>query len=187
MMSLVIQPSPLILSQQFLFSAAVALGILDLVRGFEAKNWSIKWPNDIYWNDRKAAGILIESIVLGKNWHWAVVGIGMNLNQESFPSDIPNAISLKQITGKNYGAVSVARELVPKIKNRIDILRQEPDLILKSFNEFLYKRNQCITLKKGNEVLITDLSAVDTMGYLITNDGMFKVGEIEFVADPRVL
>ncbi len=98
MMSLVIKPSPLKLTQQFLFSAAIALAILDLAKGFQNKNWKIKWPNDIYWSDRKAGGLLIESVVTGQTWDWAVVGIGMNLNQTSFPVEIPNAISLNQIT-----------------------------------------------------------------------------------------
>ncbi len=97
-MSLVIEPGTLILSQQFLFSAAVALGILDLIYTIKNDNWRIKWPNDIYWNDRKAAGILIESVIKGKSWLFAVIGVGMNLNQESFPEEISNAISLKQIT-----------------------------------------------------------------------------------------
>ena len=95
-MSLVIEPGGLKLTQQFLFSASIALGILDLVKLLGKDGWSVKWPNDIYWNDRKAAGILIESVIQGQLWPFAVVGVGMNLNQESFPADIPNAISLKR-------------------------------------------------------------------------------------------
>src|ERR1700730_10313043 len=83
-MSLVIEPTPLILTQQFLLSAAVALGIMDLIAVLVKNGWSIKWPNDIYWNDRKAAGILVESVIQGGNWRFAVAGIGMNLNQWSF-------------------------------------------------------------------------------------------------------
>ena len=179
-MSLLIEPSPLIISQQFLLSAAVALGMLEFVKGFESKNWGIKWPNDIYWNDRKAAGILIESVIQGKNWLYSVVGIGMNLNQESFPSDIPNAISLKQITGKNQEAVTIAREMVPAIQNQIHTLRREPDQILYSFNQSLYKRGQPIALKKGNEIIISDLKGVDGSGLLITDMGSFTLGEVDW-------
>ena len=180
-MSLLIEPSPLIISQQFLLSAAVALGILEFVKGFESKNWGIKWPNDIYWNDRKAAGILIENVILGKTWAWAVAGIGMNLNQAFFPPEIPNAISLKQITGKDIGPVSIARELVPRIQNQISILRKNPDQILNDFNQFLYKRNQPIPLKRENEIIITEITGVNEMGHLITGDGIYNLGEVEFI------
>jgi BirA family biotin operon repressor/biotin-[acetyl-CoA-carboxylase] ligase len=180
-MSLVIEPTHLILAQQFLFSAAVSIGILDIVQALERDHWSIKWPNDIYWNDRKAAGILVESLIQGENWPYAVAGIGMNLNQESFPAEIPNAVSLKQITGKNYEPVTVARELVPAIQRRISLLRKEPDQILNALNRSLYKRNQSIILKKGNELMAVDLIGVNETGHLMTDNGAFNLGEIEFV------
>lgn len=182
-MSLVIVPSSLIISQQFLFSAAVALGILDLVQRIENKNWTIKWPNDIYWDDRKAAGILIESVIQGKNWPWAVVGIGMNLNQDSFPEEIPNPVSLKQITGKHYEPKEVAREMVPSVQNRISMLRKDSYRILLDVNESLYRRNQTVALKKGNELIVATIIDVDSAGILRTDAGVFSVGNVQFIID----
>ena len=181
MMSLVIKPSPLNLTQQFLFSAAVALAILDLLKGFQNKNWKIKWPNDIYWSDRKAGGLLIESVVTGQIWDWAVVGIGMNLNQSFFPGEIPNAISLNQITGARYEPVAIARELVPRIRERISILHKTPDQTLRVLNDSLYKKDQVITLKKNGELFVSVLKAVDSTGLLITENGSFKLGEVEWI------
>ncbi len=178
-MSLVIEPGTLILPQQFLFSAAVGLGVLDLIQVFESNCWHIKWPNDIYWNDRKAAGILIESVIQGKKWPLAIAGIGMNLNQGSFPKEIPNAISLKQITGSNYDPAAVARKLVPAIQNRITQLRKEPISILNDFNRALYKRNEHIIIKKGKELISTTLIGVKETGELLTDIGSFAVGEVE--------
>jgi BirA family biotin operon repressor/biotin-[acetyl-CoA-carboxylase] ligase len=179
-MSLVIEPGTLKISQQFLFSTAVALGILDIIRTINNGNWQIKWPNDIYWNDRKAAGILIESVIQGKNWPFAVVGIGMNLNQESFPDEISNAISLKQITNQNYEPVTIARELVIAIQSRISFLRKDPGKILNEFNQYLYKRNEYLVLKKGNELISTKIIGVNETGELLTDMGSFIVGEVEF-------
>jgi BirA family biotin operon repressor/biotin-[acetyl-CoA-carboxylase] ligase len=181
MMSLVIKPSPLKLTQQFLFSAAIALSILDLVKGFKNKNWKIKWPNDIYWSDRKAGGLLIESVVTGQTWDWAVVGIGMNLNQTSFPVEIPNAVSLNQITGVQYEPFAIARELVPGIREQISILHKTPDQILLRLNDALYKKDQVITLKKNDELFVSVLKAVDSNGLLITENGIFKSGEVEWI------
>ncbi len=179
-MSLVIEPAPLVLSRQFLFSAAVAQGIMDLILTIGPDHWSIKWPNDIYWDDRKTAGILVENVIRGNSWLYAVAGVGMNLNQESFPAEIRNAISLKQITGKHYDPVLFARELVPAIQNRISELRDQPDQILKDFNENLYRRNQTVLLKKGNDFIETLLKGVNGDGSLQTEYGEFALGEVEF-------
>ena len=73
----------------------------DFFSHYVFNNAFIKWPNDLYWRDRKAGGILIENIIRGKDWQSAVAGIGININQTSFDPDITNAISLKQITGKS--------------------------------------------------------------------------------------
>src|ERR1043166_10157738 len=72
--------------------------------------------NDLYWQGRKAGGILIDNIVMSQetgvgSWKWAIVGIGININQTSFSNDLPNPVSLKQITGKNYDPLTLAREL----------------------------------------------------------------------------
>jgi len=183
MMSLVIEPSPLKISQQFLFSAAIALAILDLVKGFQNNHWKIKWPNDIYWNDRKAGGLLIESIITGQTWSWAVAGIVLNLNQSSFPEEAPNAISLNQITGARYKPVAIARELVPGIRKQISILQKTPDQILRSLNDALYMKDQVIALRKNNELFVSVLKAVDSNGLLITEAGNFKPGEVDWIID----
>jgi BirA family transcriptional regulator, biotin operon repressor / biotin---[acetyl-CoA-carboxylase] ligase len=182
-MSLVIEPFPLILTQQFLMTAAVALAVLDVVKGFQNINWKIKWPNDIYWSDRKAGGLLIESVVSGQTWRWAVIGIGINLNQSSFPVDVSNAISLGQITGSHYEPVAIARELVPKIREQISILQKNPDQILSGLNDSLYKKDQAITLKKNGEFFVSRLKAVDSNGLLITEHGTYHLGEVEFVVN----
>jgi BirA family transcriptional regulator, biotin operon repressor / biotin---[acetyl-CoA-carboxylase] ligase len=183
MMSLIIEPSPLNLTHQFLFSAGIALAILDLVKGFEIKNWKIKWPNDIYWSDRKAGGLLIESVVMGQTWSWAIIGIGINLNQSSFPSEIPNAISLHQITGARYEPVALSRELVPGIRKQISILHKAPDQILHRLNDSLYKKDQAIALRRNDELFVTVLKGVDSNGLLITEDGLFKSGEVEWIVN----
>lgn len=180
-MSVVVEPSPLNISQQFLFSAAVAMAILDLLEGFQIQNLKIKWPNDIYWNDRKAGGLLIESIVSGQTWSWAVIGIGLNLNQLDFPGEIPNAISLRQITGAMYEPVDIARSLTYGIRERISILYKNPDQILLEFNNSLYKKDQIITFRKNDEIFVSALKGINANGWMITEDGIFKPGEVEWI------
>jgi len=183
-MSLVIEPRNLILSQLFLFSASVSLGIRDLVKNHTGGNWYIKWPNDILWNDRKAAGILIETVVQGENWLFAVVGVGINLNQELFPDNLHHAVSLKQISSSEYSPVQVARELVLSIQSRISQLREDPVNILREYNRVLYKVNLPVGLRKKQELIIATLHGVDEAGLLLTSEGKFSWGEIEWVFDP---
>jgi BirA family transcriptional regulator, biotin operon repressor / biotin---[acetyl-CoA-carboxylase] ligase len=72
---------------------------------------SIKWPNDIYIENKKVAGILIEISIQGDSIFSAVVGIGLNLNQMEFSSNAPNPVSLKMITGVEYNITDAAGEL----------------------------------------------------------------------------
>jgi BirA family transcriptional regulator, biotin operon repressor / biotin---[acetyl-CoA-carboxylase] ligase len=181
-MSIVLEPGSLIPAQQFLFSAAIALGVLELVKNLKEGNWSIKWPNDIYWNDRKAAGILIENVIQGKKWPFSVVGIGINLNQETFPSEIPNAVSLKNITGKNYEPVPLAKEVVPIVQSHIAQLKKKPSKILGDFNQSLYRKNSPIRLKKGSYIFEATINGVDSLGLLLTDKGKFNPGEISVVS-----
>ena len=180
-MSLVIVPQTLDLSLQFLFSASVSLGIIDLVRKFYPNNWSIKWPNDIYWNDRKAAGILIESVIQGNEWLYAVAGIGINLNQDSFDPEIQNAVSIYQITGGKYEAIPFAKELVPFVQMRIARLRVNPEEILMDFNQNLYKKDFTVDLKMGRDLFETRILGVDSKGSLLTTNGSFNWGEVEWI------
>ena len=102
--SFVLYPSFLEARRQFILSQIVSLAIKE-----ELSRWSdeitIKWPNDIYWKDKKICGILIENDLSGHHIRRSIAGIGININQEVFNSDAPNPVSLKQITGKEHLAV----------------------------------------------------------------------------------
>jgi BirA family transcriptional regulator, biotin operon repressor / biotin---[acetyl-CoA-carboxylase] ligase len=181
LMSLIIEPSFLKVSNQFLLSAATTLGITETIGQLVKEKWTIKWPNDIYWDDRKAAGILIENIIRGGNWSWAVVGIGVNLNQVTFSADIPNAVSLKQITGQSYEPRELARDLIAAIQGKIKTLKKDPEILLSEFNGLLYKKNQPVILEHNNERIITTIIKVDGNGILHTNHGAFDPGSVRYV------
>ena len=94
-------------TDQIGFSAAIAIGARAFFAAFAGSEIKIKKPNDIYYRDRKAGGILIENLVRGKEWTWAVIGIGMNINQTAFSSAAVNSvssnpISLQEITNKSW-------------------------------------------------------------------------------------
>jgi BirA family biotin operon repressor/biotin-[acetyl-CoA-carboxylase] ligase len=105
--SIWLRPSFLPLERRFLLSEAMALGVKEALEAaaVELGPFSVKWPNDVYYGERKIAGILIENRLTGRQIEQSIVGIGLNVNQEAFTSDAPNPISLKQLLGR-----SVARD-----------------------------------------------------------------------------
>ena len=92
-------------------SAAVAIGAKAFFGAHAGDETLIKLPNDIYWRDRKAGGILIENSLRGAEWTWAVIGIGFNINQTVFSPDAPNPVSLRQITGRQWEIARLQTEL----------------------------------------------------------------------------
>ena len=90
--SMLFTPVWLPVKDQFVLSQAVALGVVRFLNKFQA-GFKVKWPNDIYWNDKKIAGILIENNLQGTVIGSSVVGIGLNINQMEFLSDAPNPVS----------------------------------------------------------------------------------------------
>ena len=182
--SIVFNPLPLTVSGQFYLSAAVALGCYDFFCKYAGDETSIKWPNDIYWRDRKAGGILIENIITGKKWKWAVVGVGININQTVFSKELSNPVSLKQITGKSNNTVDLAQELHRNILHRVKtLLSGKKAEILKEYNKVLYKLGANVKLKKENMLFETVIKGVDAHGRLHTLDFIekkYSFGEIEW-------
>jgi BirA family biotin operon repressor/biotin-[acetyl-CoA-carboxylase] ligase len=96
--SLLIYPRQLPANESFILSRVTSLALKNLLDSF-TDDIRIKWPNDIYWKDKKIAGILIENDIQGKEIDNTVIGIGLNVNQQIFPVDLANPVSLRQITG----------------------------------------------------------------------------------------
>lgn len=86
--------------EQFIISQIVSLAVKECLDEY-TENISIKWPNDIYWQEKKICGILIENTILGDSINQSVIGIGVNINQTRF-ADSPNPVSLKQITEADH-------------------------------------------------------------------------------------
>jgi BirA family biotin operon repressor/biotin-[acetyl-CoA-carboxylase] ligase len=130
-------------TDQIGFSAAIALGIRAFFDAYTNGDTKIKKPNDIYWRDRKAGGILIENQLKGTEWTWAVIGIGININQTVFSPEAPNPVSLKQITGRNLDIFSLQEALSKALTQSIqDWLMEGDEKTIEAFDAL------CIELKK---------------------------------------
>ena len=184
-MSAIIDPQPLLQGQQFRLSVVIAMACYDFFSRYAGDETSIKWPNDIYWRDRKAGGILIENQLRGQKWQWAVAGIGMNINQVLFDASLTNPVSLKQITGKTFNPVQLSKELCKQIDFRFSQLYHEPfESLLHDYNEALFKKGEIIQLKKANSRFSCRLLCVNEKGELLVEDGpsdRFQFGEISWI------
>jgi BirA family biotin operon repressor/biotin-[acetyl-CoA-carboxylase] ligase len=185
-LSIAVNADFLTIYQQFHLNVAVSLGGMDLFKKYAGDETKIKWPNDIFWNDRKAAGILIENIITGNVWQWAVIGIGININQTEFNMDtVFKPASLKQITGKEFDIIELAKKLHEAILNRFEELRNNGfEKMLSEYNQNLFGLDKTVKLKKDNMVFKTIIKGVSAQGKLIvfdTTEREFDFNEVEWV------
>jgi BirA family biotin operon repressor/biotin-[acetyl-CoA-carboxylase] ligase len=188
--SIVLKPDFLQPIQQFQLSACVAVATLKFLDKYDGSSLKIKWPNDIYWRDRKLGGVLIENIVRSRepadaSWDWAVVGIGININQENFTADLKNPVSLKQVTGKSFDQIDLAKELCASIDHFYKkLMNKKADAILEMYNQRLYKRNEMVKLRKGNRIFSGIIKEVTQTGQLVVQHSVeeqFDFGKIEWL------
>ena len=173
-------------SNQFKISQAVSVAIVETLSQFiDNQKLSIKWPNDIYFGDKKLAGMLIQNTVEGRMMGVSIIGIGLNVNQLCFSKDIPNPISLKMITGKDFDIDNILNILIINIKKSVESLKSEKNqeeinekYISKSYRfgiwaDYFYK----------NEIKSLKINSFDKYGRLLLGD---KEGT-EIVCDVKEL
>lgn len=189
-LTICIQPGTVFITNPFYLSALVAVGCSEFLQNLTGQTILIKWPNDLYWRDRKTGGILIENKYSGSEWNWAIVGIGINVNQSRFGRNLPNAVSLEQISGqRGLDSALLARELHSYILEKVNRAgKQNPEKsLMHDYNALLYKKNEPVKLKKDNAVFSTTIKEVNQFGQLVTEDKMqriFNFGEVEWLIPP---
>ena len=128
--SILIHPVWLPIRLQYLLSMTEAVTIAEVLREEltqcpEAQQpLTIKWPNDIYYGDRKISGTRIDVNLKGARLQDVIIGTGININQQSFLSDAPNPISLRQITGRDHDRESLLNRMIERFEQYLCLLRQ---------------------------------------------------------------
>ncbi len=172
--SIVLYPVFLPIKSNFLISELIALSLKKVLAQY-TDHLFIKWPNDLYYKDKKIAGILIENEITGNQISQSVIGIGLNVNQEIFKSDAPNPVSLKQILTVDFDLDLLLKEIIAEITHYYDILKKgEKEIIRELYHTSLYRGSgfHSFTQKNG-EKFVARIEAVEDNGTirLITNDG----------------
>ncbi|MEN9548378.1 MAG: hypothetical protein RIR12_969 [Bacteroidota bacterium] len=202
-LSILLQPDLNNTQNTFALSACAAIAGYRFFSKYAGDATRIKWPNDLYWQDRKAGGILIETGVvecrmenrLEENggtgarsyFKWAVVGMGFNINQTAFDPALPNPVSLKQITGKTFEPLVLAKELHQVFcETYNELLSSDFNTAYYLYNHLLYKKGKIVKFKKDNRVLEAVIKEVNTAGQLVVIHNVeecFDFGGVEWVVN----
>lgn len=184
--SVLLRPEFVPARSQFLISQITSLAIKEGLDRF-APEFSIKWPNDIYWNEQKICGMLIENDLAGAMLSQSILGIGVNINQNLFISNAPNPVSLKMITGNNQDREEILTDILRILATYYDLLRRgETELINRRYHHSLFRKEGYYPFADKNGIFSARIVGVEPDGELIlcteTNEKkgyLFK--EVQFV------
>ena len=118
--SMLIKRPPVKARDQFYLSEAASIAVVEALAAEAGDGFSVKWPNDVYWQDKKICGMLIENSLDGADIATSIIGIGININQERFLSDAPNPVSLTLITGREHDLMALLKRVCARIEQLVD-------------------------------------------------------------------
>ena len=172
--SMLLYPHSIKVYEQFILSEITGLAIRKVLEKY-TDDICIKWPNDIYWKDKKIAGILIENSLFRDRIDTCIIGIGLNVNQEVFISNAPNPVSLRQITGNDINREILLMEIQAELLNIYQ--NYSPEFIHQEYLNNLYRRNgfHCYAETAANTVVDAEVEDVLPDGRLILR---IQAGEI---------
>jgi len=166
---------------------AVALSVYEFVSNSTEHKYNvrIKWPNDIIIDDKKISGILIENSICGAQI-MSIIGIGININQITFPDMNIKPTSLKLLTNKTFDLKEILNEFLSIFKEKISVLSKDIGFINDSYNSQLFRRGEWYDYNFKNVCIKAKIIEVDADGLLILETGQgeklsFKHGEIKYV------
>lgn len=165
--SIVLYPDFIPAGRQFIISQITALAIKETLDMY-TDSITIKWPNDIYWRDKKICGMLIENDLTGSTIYCSVIGAGINLNQKVFSSNAANPVSLYQITGKEYNREEVLEQFQRLFYEYYLLLLQEQEEQIRiRYREALYRKDGYFAYADNNGTFTARVHAIETTGHLL--------------------
>lgn len=166
--SIILYPVSLRASESFSLNIGISLAIVELLETLGIRDIRVKWPNDIYTGKKKIAGILIENSIQGNHIHETVIGIGLNVNQESMRTLEDKASSVFLETGKNHPlpeTLSALCRILEKQYLRILSHQNQKELYL----NLLYQKDQNAQYRSGDRIFNGIIKDITEDGRLIVN------------------
>lgn len=184
--SILLNPGFLSVQQQFDLTRAVSLGVYDALYPLLRDSLRIKWPNDIYYQNNKFGGMLIENILQGNRIKHSIIGIGLNVNQEEFHPSATNATSIKKILQRDYDLKTILAQICNKVEGYYLQLRMGRFAQMRElYQSRLYRLNEEHLFKSNGETFKGVIKNVTDEGLLIVHTGagerLYNLKEIEFL------
>ena len=184
--SILLHPNHIPPGKQFILSQLISIAIVGVLKEYD-RHFTIKWPNDIYWKEKKIAGMLIEVDLTGSSLSNAIIGIGININQRHFKSDAPNPVSLTQITGKEHNLSELLEKILDSIVDAYN--KYSPDNeeeIRQKYMALLFRNKGVYPYLYGEEIFNASIEGIEPNGQLILKKEngsiqTFAFKEISFV------
>ena len=184
--SVVLFPKVVPPDEMFAISKAVSLALVDYLSTI-FWNVSVKWPNDIYIQHDKIAGILIENAFSGNEIQYSIIGIGLNVNQTLFTRNPPNPTSMKLRAARNFNVMEILPVIATYIENRY--LQLFTDFVYQLDEQYLsrlYQYDTYNSYRSRDGVFIAKIIDVTNLGNIVlqTQEGeekSFGFKEIEFI------
>lgn len=166
----VLYPSFLPASEQFNLTIIISLATCWTIDHFlENSETKIKWPNDIYYNNQKLAGILIKNNIIGTTINQTIAGVGLNINQTHF-QHAPNAISLKNISGNSFQVYEVLSQWHTLLAEAYKILKDNKHQLMNMYYSRMYLKDIEADYMINSSKIRAVISGVDEYGQLILKD-----------------
>ena len=185
LMSVLLRPAFLSVSDQFYLNLVTGLAIVDTLKQYTSATVQLKWPNDIYINQKKVCGILIESNLRGALLESSVLGIGLNLNQKGF--NLPSATSVVLETGLEHNKVEVMEDILHNLEAWYLKLRGgNKSEILEAYHKLLMWKGEKREFMAEGLYFYGTIQGIDTSGKLVVigengDTRAFGLKEIEFI------
>lgn len=183
--SIKVHPCWVPVRQQFLLSMAGAIAIKEALETY-VDGITLKWPNDVYWNDKKISGTLIETSIDSKGIKTCIFGIGINVNQEAFHSDAPNPVSLRQILGHEVDKDELLQKVIEGFRRYYELLRCADYMDVSGiYHLSLYRRKGFHRYEDADGDFEGAFVEVEDDGHLILHDKQgvirsYSFGEVKF-------
>ena len=166
MMSIVVSPLFIKVADQFALNILSSLAVADVVDE-HCKGVKVKWPNDIYVQNKKIAGILIQNYIQGDRIKHSIVGIGLNVNQHSWPDDVPNATSLSLQSGGQLEKDIIIKSLCQKFDERYKRLKIDFKSMFTEYQKNLFRKEELSVFEKDKAMIEGVIKGIDDMGRLL--------------------
>lgn len=168
--SVLVHPENLPASRQFLLSQAIALAVRDALRVYIG-DIEVKWPNDIYWHNHKLGGILIECSLKGAEVRDCIMGVGIDVNQESFENLTKNPISIYQITHRHISRTELLESIIEDLQHYMQMIRDHRyDEIALDYQHTLYRRHGYHAYRDANGDFMARFVTIEPSGRLVLKD-----------------